>query len=119
MIANFINCVETKKLRLLEVFDVNKAMDIPDTQYMVSEVLPFLRTENFVSEVQNLTVEQIPSSSRLKIGQIVSADKDIYSAMCYGLHYIMKHCDDLYEEEEDLESFLSTSMFTAPVTRRR
>ena len=119
MIANFINCVETRKLRLLEVFDVNKAMDIPDTQYMVSEVLPFLRTENFVSEVQNLTVEQIPSSSRLKIGQVVHADKDIYSAMCYGLYYIMKHCDDLYEEEEDLESFLSASMFTAPVTRKR
>ena len=119
MITNFISCIETKKLRLLEPFDVNKALDISDADYMVSDILPFLRTENFITEVQNLTVEQIIGSGKLKIGQLVRADKDIYSAICYGLSYIMKNCDNNRDDEdEDLASFLG-SMFVAPVTRRR
>ena len=101
MITQFINIVETKKLRLLQPFDVNKALDIPDEDYMVSDVLPYLRTENFISEVQNLTVEQIPGSNKLKIGQLVRADKDIFSAIEMGSWYIMKHCNSSYEEEEE------------------
>lgn len=101
MIVNFIGCVETKKLRLLEQFDVNKALDIPDEDYMVSNILPFLRTENFISEVQNLTVQQIPSSNKLKVEQLVRADKDIYSAMLYGLWVIMSEYNTSVEEEEE------------------
>ena len=101
MITQFINIVETKKLRLLQPFDVNKALDIPDEDYMVSDVLPYLRTENFISEVQNLIVEQIPGSNKLKIGQLVRADKDIFSAIEMGSWYIMKHCNSSYEEEEE------------------
>lgn len=109
MITQFINIVETRKLRLLQPFDVNKALDIPDDDYLVSDVLPYLRTENFISEVQNLTVEQIPGSSKLKIGQLVRADKDIFSAVEMGSWYIMKHCNDSYEEEEeDIISVLRT-----------
>ena len=107
MIVNFISCVETKKLRLLESFDVNKALDIPDEDYLVSDILPFLRTENFISEVQNLTVQQIPSSNKLKVDQLVRADKDIYSAMLYGLWVIMsEYNSSLEEEEEDIISVL-------------
>ncbi len=109
MITQFINIVETKKLRLLQPFDVNKALDIPDEDYLVSDVLPYLRTENFIAEVQNLTVEAIPSSNKLKIGQLVRADKDIFSAVEMGSWYIMKHCNDSYEEEEeDVISVLRT-----------
>ena len=77
------------------------ALDIPDEDYLISDILPFLRTENFIGEVQNLTVEQIPGSSKLKIGQLVRADKDIFSAVEMGSWYIMKHCNDSYEEEEE------------------
>lgn len=101
MIVNFISCVETKILRLLEKFDINNALDIPDEDYMVSEVLPFLRTENLIAEVQNLTVEQIPSSNKLKVGQLVRMDKDIYSSLLYLMHYIMAECNSSYEEEEE------------------
>lgn len=107
MIVNFIGCVETKKLRLLEQFDVNKALDIPDEDYLVSDVLPFLRTENLIAEVQNLTVEQIPSTNKLKINQLVRADKDIYSALLYGLWVIMsEYNSSIEEEEEDVVSVL-------------
>ena len=107
MIVNFIKCVETKVLRLLEHFDVNKALDIPDEDYLVSDVLPFLRTENLIAEVQNLTVEQIPSTNKLKINQLVRADKDIYSALLYGLWVIMsEYNSSIEEEEEDVVSVL-------------
>ena len=101
MIVNFISCIETKILRLLERFDINNALDISDEEYMVSEVLPFLRTENLIAEVQNLTVEQIPSSNKLKVGQLVRMDKDIYSSLLYLMHYIMAECNSSYEEEEE------------------
>lgn len=101
MITEFINIVETKKLRLLQSFDVNKALDIPDEDYLVSDILPFLRTENFISEVQNLTVEQIPNTKKLKVGQLVRADKDIFSSLQMCCWYIMKHCNTSVEEEEE------------------
>ena len=119
MITNFIGIVEGKILRLLEPFDVNKALDIPDTDYMVSEVLPFLRTENFISEVQNLTVETIPGSGKLKIGQVVRADKDIFSAIEMGAWYIMKFRNNGYEEEEEDYASVFASMMRQPVIRRR
>ena len=119
MITNFIGIVEGKVLRLLEPFDVNKALDIPDTEYMVSEVLPFLRTENFISEVQNLTVETIPGSGRLKIGQVVKADKDIFSAIEMGAWYIMKFRNNGYEEEEEDFASVFASMIRKPVIRKR
>ena len=119
MITNFIGIVEGKILRLLEPFDVNKALDIPDTDYMISEVLPFLRTENFISEVQNLTVETIPGSGKLKIGQVVRADKDIFSAIEMGAWYIMKFRNNGYEEEEEDYASVFASMMRQPVIRRR
>ena len=119
MITNFINVVETKTLRLLEPFDVNKALDIPDNDYLASEILPSLRTENFISEVQNLTVEQIPGSGKLKIGQLVRADKDIFSAVEMGSWYIMKFKNNGYEEEEEDFASVFGSMIRQPVIRRR
>ena len=108
MITNFINVVEGSILRILEHFDVNKALDIPDEDFMVSDVLPFLRTENFISEVQNITVETIPGTGKLKIGQVVRADKDIYSAMIQVCWYVMTFCNDvLPDEDEDFASFFS------------
>ena len=119
MITNFISVVETKILRLLEPFDVNKALDIPDEDYLISDILPFLRTENFIGEVQNLTVEQIPGSNKLKIGQLVKADKDIFSAVEQGAWYIMTYCNTGYEEEDiDLASFFKSG-FSKPVIRKR
>ena len=108
MITNFINVVEGSILRILEHFDVNKALDIPDEDFMVSDVLPFLRTENFISEVQNITVETIPGTGKLKIAQVVRADKDIYSAMIQVCWYVMTFCNDaLPDEDEDFASFFS------------
>ena len=119
MITNFINVVETKTLRLLEPFDVNKALDIPDNDYLANEILPSLRTENFISEVQNLTVEQIPGSGKLKIGQLVRADKDIFSAVEMGSWYIMKFKNNGYEEEEEDFASVFSSMISQPIIRRR
>ena len=119
MITNFINVVETKTLRLLEPFDVNKALDIPDNDYLASEILPSLRTENFISEVQNLTVEQIPGSGKLKIGQLVRADKDIFSAVEMGSWYIMKFKNNGYEEQEEDFASVFSSMISQPIIRRR
>ena len=108
MITNFINVVEGKILRILEHFDVNKALDIPDEDFMVSDVLPYLRTENFIAEVQNITVETIPGTGKLKIGQVVKADKDIYSAMIQVCWYVMTFCNDaLPEDDNDFASFFS------------
>ena len=118
MITNFINVVEGSILRILEHFDVNKALDIPDEDFMVSDVLPFLRTENFISEVQNITVETIPGTGKLKIGQVVRADKDIYSAMIQVCWYVMTFCNDsIQEEDEDFASFFS-SFIARPKIKR-
>ena len=120
MIIQFQNVVETKILRLLEKFDVNKALDIPDEDYMISDILPFLRTENFIGEVQNVTVEQIPGTSRLKTGLLVKADKDIFSAVEMGCYYIMRFCNTGLDEAEDidLKEFFKKG-FSKPNIRKR
>ena len=103
MIVQFQNVVDMGILRLLEPFDVNKAVDIPDEDYLVSEVLPLLRTDNFIMETQNVSVEQIEGSRKLKVTQLVRADKDIFSAVQMGCWYIMNFKNNIEDEEEDID----------------
>lgn len=121
MIVQFQNVITTKILRLLEPFDVNNALDIPDIEYLTSEVLPYLRTENFIMEVQNVTVVPIEGTGKLKIGQLMSMDKDLFSAVEMVCWYIMKFRNAIEVNEYDDEELrrVLRKTVTKPRIRRR
>lgn len=105
-IPNFIDCVETGKLRLL----VKKEFSayVMDDEEFASKAMPFFQTNSFVEEVSNLKLEHLGNNG-LRVKQIArKVNKDRYSAVQYPLWYIMKYMDNMViaDENDDLE-FLS------------
>ena len=60
MIVSFADSVESGILQLLEKVDQNKMMEIDeDDDYMINELLSHIRTQQFIDEVSNLTLETL------------------------------------------------------------
>lgn len=105
-IPNFIDCVETGKLRLLVKKEFSAyAMEEED---FASKAMPYFQTNCFVEEVSNLKLEHL-SNAGLRVKQISKkVNKDRFSSVQYALWYVMKNLDNIVytDENEDLE-FLS------------
>lgn len=92
IIVNFIDFVESGKLRLLEK-RANVNYDISDTDYFENEILPYVNTDLFLEEVSNLKIKQ-NTTGRLSIERITTRiDKDRWAAVAYGLYYIKNNLD--------------------------
>lgn len=116
MIVNFCNIVDNGILQLLEHIDANRVMEISDIDdYMTNEFLAHIRTQNFIDEVANITVDTL-SGGKLQIKQVTKANKDLFSSVQMGAYYIMAECNAGIEDEEDVDVSLFFS-FTAPKIR--
>ena len=105
-IPNFIDCVETGKLRLLVKKEFS-AYAMEDEEF-ASKSMPYFQTNSFIEEVSNLKLEHLGNGG-LRVKQLAKkVNKDRYSAVQYPLWYIMKHLDNIVvaDENDDLE-FLS------------
>lgn len=91
-IANFIDYVETGKLRLL----------VKKEQIEFEENdMPYLQTDFFIEEVSNLQLKHL-SNGGLSIDRVVKKmDKDRFSSIQYGLWYIKEFMDYSVQEEND------------------
>lgn len=98
-IANFMDYVETGKLRLLE----KKLL----TEYS-EEDMPFLQTDFFVEEVANLKLKHL-SNGGLSIERLVAKmNKDRFSAVQYALWYVKTYMDKaIVENTADDETTLA------------
>lgn len=98
-ISNFMDYVETGKLRLLEKKDF--------TEY-AKEDMPFLQTDFFVEEVSNLQLKHL-NNGGLSIDRVVKKmDKDRFSSVQYGLWYIKVHMDNAIADTEDDDTTLAS-----------
>lgn len=92
IIVNFIDMVEGGKLQLLVKHQDNN-YDINDHEFIKNNVLPHVQTDLLIEEVSNLKLKHL-SGGKLGIERIVRrVDKDRFSAVSYGLWYIMTHED--------------------------
>lgn len=86
IIINFLDVIERGMLRLL----VSEREINPNYDKSVSEITPFVHTDLLVEELANLVLEKQPNN-RLDVKRITKkVDKDRYSALAYGLYYIIK-----------------------------
>lgn len=99
IIVDFIDAIESGKLQLLEKRqDSNYNIDNKD--HYKKNILPFLRCDLFIEEVSNLQLKHL-QGGKLRVEQLTKRiDKDIWSAMSYGIWYIKTFEDDNYENDD-------------------
>jgi len=104
IIVNFIDMVESGKLRLLEKRQ-NADYDISDKDNYKENIVPFIQTDAVVEEISNLQLK--PSSNgKLAIEKVIKKiDKDRFSALAYGLWYIKTFEDNAIEEDDSMDDY--------------
>ena len=99
IITNFIDMVDSKKLRLL----CNKQMNdfsVSEQDDFDNKVAPFIQTNCLFEEIANLKLRQLPNGG-LTIERVVrKMDKDRVSALIYVLWYINEFRKDIYASSD-------------------
>ena len=116
MIVSFVDSIESGMLQLLEKIDQNKMMEIDEgDDYMVNEMLAHIRTQQFIDEVSNLTLET-SNGGKLQVKQLIKANKDLFSASMMGIWYILAEQNNGIEEEEEYD-YSTLFTFSSPIIR--
>ena len=116
MIVSFVDSIESGTLQLLEKIDQNKMMEIDEgDNYMVNELLAHIRTQQFIDEVSNLTLET-SNGGKLQVKQLIKANKDLFSATMMGIWYILAEQNNGIEEEEEYD-YSTLFTFSSPIIR--
>ena len=85
--ANFIDIVDSGKLRLLEKKQLSDFTVAQQEDFEI-EVAPYFQTDALFEEIANLKLKQL-NNGKLTIEKVVSKlDKDRVSALIYVLWYI-------------------------------
>lgn len=99
-IINFIDCVESRKLRLLEEKRDNGS-NIVDEEAMKAFV-PFAQTNALVEEISNLKLRHL-TNGEVTVEQVLKKiDKDRFSSLIYALWWAMSYDNKLITDNKDL-----------------
>jgi ribonucleoside-diphosphate reductase alpha chain len=104
IIVNFMDVIESGRLRLL----VRENEVNIDFKMSLEELNPFIQTDLLIEELANLTLKKLPSG-KYTVEQVTKkVDKDRYSALAYGLYYIVKVYEPslVTNEAPDITRFL-------------
>lgn len=104
IIVNFMDVIESGRLRLL----VRENEVNTDFKMSLEELNPFIQTDLLIEELANLTLKKLPSG-KYTVEQVTKkVDKDRYSALAYGLYYIVKVYEPslVSNEAPDITKFL-------------
>ena len=99
-IVNFIDCVESQKLRILEERKDN-TFDPGDID-KVKAFVPFAQTNALVEEVSNLKLKHL-SNGEVTVEKVLNKiDKDRFSSLMYALWWAMTYDNALQTDNRDL-----------------
>ena len=100
-IINFIDCVDSKKLRLLEERKDNGIN--PNSVEEIEEFLPFKQTNILVDEISNLKLKHLTNGGVTVEKVLSKVDKDRFSSLMYGLWWAMAYNNKIDNgDNEDL-----------------
>jgi len=112
IIVNFIDVVESGKMRLLEKHnDIDYEFD--DRENYVENILPFIQTDFLIEEISNLQLKTLPKGG-ITIERVnTKYNKDRFSAVAYGAWYIINFEDNYVDDsgQSDLEFLAQFAMF--------
>lgn len=99
-IINFIDCVESQKLRLLEERKDN-TLD-PGDMEQLEEFAPFAQTNALVEEIINLKIKHLTNGEVTVEKALSKIDKDRFSSLIYALWWAMSYDNNLETDDKDL-----------------
>lgn len=99
IVTNFIDMVDSKKLRLLCNKQLND-FSVAEQDDFDNKVAPFLQTDCLFEEIANLKLKQLPNGSVTIERVVKKMDKDRVSALIYVLWYINEFCKDIYASSD-------------------
>lgn len=99
IVTNFIDMVDSKKLRLLYSKQLND-FSVVEQDDFDNKVAPFLQTDCLFEEIANLKLKQLPNGNVTIERVVKKMDKDRVSALIYVLWYINEFCKDLYASSD-------------------
>lgn len=99
IIANFIDIVESSKLRLLEKKS-NNDYDMQDHQSFKETTLPFIQTDFLIEETINLKIKHLSNGNLSLDKEVKNLDKDRISSVLYGLWYAKTFMDRIVEQDD-------------------
>lgn len=92
VISHFINSVDGGLLKLL-IRKQEQDFNDKEREYFDKNVLPFVNTELLFIEISNLKLK-VMSGNNLTVEKVVKKiDKDKFSALSYGIFYILEMCN--------------------------
>ena len=99
-IVNFIDCVDGKKLRLLEERKDNTLN--PNSKEETENFIPFAQTNALVEEISNLKLKHLTNGEVTIEKVLKKIDKDRFSSLIYGLWWAMSYDNNLKTDDRDL-----------------
>ena len=99
IVTNFIDMVDSKKLRLLYSKQLND-FSVAEQDDFDNKVAPFLQTDCLFEEIANLKLKQLPNGNVTIERVVKKMDKDRVSALIYVLWYINEFCKDIYASSD-------------------
>lgn len=99
IVTNFIDMVDSKKLRLLCSKQLND-FSVAEQDDFDNKVAPFLQTDCLFEEIANLKLKQLPNGNVTIERVVKKMDKDRVSALIYVLWYINEFCKDIYASSD-------------------
>lgn len=99
-IVNFINCVESQKLRILEERRDN-VIDLADIN-QVKAFAPFEQTNALVEEIANLKLVHLTNGEVTIEKVLKKIDKDRFSSLIYALWWAMSYDNSYKTDSNDL-----------------
>lgn len=103
VVSYFINAVDSNILHMLTRKQEQDFTD-KEREFFDKNVAPFMNTELLFMEITNLRLKVL-SGNNLTVEKVVrKIDKDKFSALSYGIFYIMEFCNKDKEPETDYSS---------------
>lgn len=99
VVTNFIDMVDSKKLRLLSNRQLND-FTVAEQDDFDNKVAPFIQTDCLFEEIANLKLKQLPNGNVTIEKVVKKLDKDRVSALIYVLWYINEFCKDIYASSD-------------------
>lgn len=103
VVSYFINVVDSNILHML-IRKQEQDFTDKEREFFDKNVAPFMNTELLFMEITNLRLKVL-SGNNLTVEKVVrKIDKDKFSALSYGIFYIMEFCNKDKEPETDYSS---------------
>lgn len=118
VVADFIDAVESGKLRLLAKKQDND-FTMKDKENVELNVLPYIQTDFLFEEIANLKLKHT-NNGALSVEKVVKKmDKDRWSALAYLIFYITEFCGQMKEKKPvNTNAYISMARKPTVVGRR-